>query len=329
MNNPLTRICQRALLALALASLTLTQGAALAQSFATRPVKIVVPFAAGGVTDLMGRLVAPKMGAELGQAIVVENRPGAGATLGTDAVAKAAPDGHTILLGTITTHTTAPHMSKLPYSADKDFAPIGFYGFNSAWLLVNPALPIRSFAEFVAYARQNPGKLNYGTPSIGSSSHLAAELLKQTLNLDYQHVPYKGSTPALQDLVGGQLQFMFDNIGSSTPLVKAGKLRALAVTAGRRVASAPEVPTVAESGVAGFEVIGWAALFAPVGTPAAAVAQLNRALNAALAEPEVRQKLLDAGIETRSGSPEELARFVRAESDKWAEVIRKGGIRAE
>ncbi|MBL8381436.1 MAG: tripartite tricarboxylate transporter substrate binding protein [Burkholderiales bacterium] len=317
----------RFFLGAALAALALPP--AQAQSFATRPVRIVVPFAAGGVVDLMARLIAPRMGAELGQTLVIDNRPGAGATLGADFVAKAAPDGHTVLLGTIVTHATAPHMGKLPYNAERDFAPVGFHGFNAAWLLVTPGLPIRSFAEFVEYARRNPGKLNYGTPSIGSSSHLAAELLKQTLNLDYQHVPYKGSAPALQDLVGGQVQFMFDNIGSSTPLVKAGKLRALAVTAGRRVASAPEVPTVAESGVPGFEVIGWAAMFAPAGTPPAAVNQLNRALNLALAEPDVRQKLADAGIETRPGSPDDLARFVQAESDKWAQVIRKGNIRAD
>jgi tripartite-type tricarboxylate transporter receptor subunit TctC len=315
--------------ALALAAMTLAAGPAAARAFANRPVKMVVPFAAGGVVDVMARLVVPRMGSELGQPVVVDNRPGAGATLGADIVAKSPPDGHTVLLGTIVTHATAPHLSKLPYSAEKDFLAVGFHGFNAAWLLVNPALPVTSFREFIDHARRNPGKLNYGTPSIGSSSHLSAELLKQTLNLDYQHVPYKGSTPALQDLVGGQLHFMFDNIGSSTPLVKAGKLRALAVTSSRRVASAPEVPTVAESGVAGFEVIGWAALFAPAGTPAGAVTLLNRALNAALAEPEVRQKLADVGIETRPGSPEDLARFVRAEAEKWGEVIRKGNIRAE
>jgi tripartite-type tricarboxylate transporter receptor subunit TctC len=295
-----------------------------------RPVRLVVPFAPGGVVDLMARVIAPKMTEVLGEPVVVENRPGGGATIGTDAVAKAAPDGHTLLLGTITTHATAPHLSAtLGYDAVRGFAPIGFHGFNANWLLVTPGLPVTSFAEFVEYARRNPGKLNYGTPSIGSSSHLSAELLRQQLGLEFQHIPYKGSAPALQDLIGGQLHFMFDNIGSSTPLVKSGRLRALAVTAGRRVGNAPDVPTIAESGVPGFEVIGWAALFAPAGTPPDTVARLNRALNAALALPEVREKMAGAGIELAPGTPEELAQFVRAEYDKWGRVIRTAGIKAE
>ncbi|MFO1200719.1 MAG: tripartite tricarboxylate transporter substrate binding protein [Burkholderiaceae bacterium] len=303
----------------------LAQGA-----FPNRPVRFVVPFAPGGVVDLMARSIAPKMSELLGQPVLVENRPGGGATIGADAVAKSAPDGHTILLGTIVTHATAPFMhAALPYDALRGFAPVGFHGFNANWLLVNPSLPVKTFAEFVDYARRNPGKLNYGTPSIGSSSHLSAELLRQQLGLDYLHVPYKGSTPALQDLMGGQLHFMFDNIGSSTPLVKAGRLRALAVTAGRRVSMAPDVPTVAESGLPGFEVIGWAAVFAPAGTPADAVAKLNRAMNAALVLPDVRERLLANGIETMPGMPEELERFVRAEVDKWGKVIRTAGIRAE
>jgi tripartite-type tricarboxylate transporter receptor subunit TctC len=300
-----------------------------AQAFPSRPIRIVVPFAAGGVVDLMGRVIAPKMSADLGQPVVVENRPGAGATLGADMVAKAPADGHTVLLGTIVTHATAQHLSRIPYDPLKDFVPIGFHGFNANWLLVTPGLPVRTFQEFVAYARQNPGKLNYATPSVGSSSHLSAELLQQTLGLQFQHVPYKGSTPALQDLIGGQVQFMFDNIGSSTPLVKAGRLRAVAVTAGTRVRSAPDVPTIAESGVPGFEVIGWAAMYAPAGTPDDAVGKLNRALNAALTTPDILAKLNEAGIETRPGSPADLAAFTRAEHEKWGRVIRAGGIKAE
>jgi tripartite-type tricarboxylate transporter receptor subunit TctC len=303
---------------------------ALAQgAYPSRPIRFVVPFTAGGVVDLMARAIGPGMSAALGQPVVVENRPGGGATIGADAVAKAAPDGHTILLGTIVTHATASHLSTPAYDPLRDFAPVGFHGFNANWLLVTPGLPVRSFQDFVAYARQNPGKLNYGTPSVGSSSHLSAELLRQSLGLQFQHIPYKGSAPALQDLMGGQLHFMFDNIGSSTPLVKAGKLRALATTAGQRVGNAPDVPTVAESGVPGFEVIGWAAVYAPAGTPPEAVQALNRALNGALALPDVRGRLLDAGIEPRPGTPADLQAFTRAEHEKWGRVIKAGNIKAE
>lgn len=298
--------------------------------FPLKPVRLIVPFTPGGVVDLMARAVSPKMSEVLGQPVVVENRPGGGATIGADWVAKAPPDGHTILLGTIVTHATAPFLNaSLPYEPLRHFAPIGFHGFNANWLLVPPSLPVRNFSEFVEYARRNPGRLNYGTPSIGSSSHLSAELLRQQLSLDFQHVPYKGSAPALQDLAGGQLQFMFDNIGSSTPLVKAGKLRALAVTSGKRVSTAPDVPAIAEFGLPGFEVIGWAAVYAPATTPSDYIERLNRALNAALAQPDVVERLIGVGIETRPGTPEDLARFTRSELEKWGKVIRTAGIKPE
>ena len=304
---------------------------AFAQSaYPTKPIRFVVPFTAGGVVDLMARSIGPKMSELLGQPVLVDNRPGGGSTIGADVVAKAAPDGHTILLGTITTHATAPHLvASLPYDPQRNFVPVGFHGFNANWLLVNPSLSVKTFADFVDYARRNPGKLNYGTPSVGSSSHLSAELLRQQLRLDFQHVPYKGSAPALQDLMGGQIQFMFDNIGSSSPLVKAGRVRALAVTSAQRLAMAPDVPTIAESGSPGFEVIGWAAVFAPAGTPADAVTRLNHALNNALAQPDVKERLLVAGIETRPGTTDDLDRFVRSEFDKWGKVIRTANIRAE
>lgn len=306
------------------------RGAKAQTVFPARSIRLVVPFTPGGVVDLMARSVAPKMSDILGQQILVENRPGGGATIGADLVAKAAPDGHTILLGTIVTHATAPFLNaSLAYDPLRHFAAVGFHGFNANWLLVAPSLPVRNFGEFVDYARRNPGKLNYGTPSIGSSSHLSAELLRQQLGLDFQHIPYKGSAPALQDLVGGQLHFMFDNIGSSTSLVKAGKLRALAVTSSRRTSSAPDIPAIAELGVPGFEVIGWAAVYAPAGTPADAIDKLNRALNMSLAQPDVTERLASAGIESRIGSPDDLSRFTRAEYEKWGRVIRTAGIKAE
>ena len=306
------------------------RGAKAQTVFPARSIRLVVPFTPGGVVDLMARSVAPKMSDILGQQILVENRPGGGATIGADLVAKAAPDGHTILLGTIVTHATAPFLNaSLAYDPLRHFAAVGFHGFNANWLLVAPSLPVRNFGEFVDYARRNPGKLNYGTPSIGSSSHLSAELLRQQLGLDFQHIPYKGSAPALQDLVGGQLHFMFDNIGSSTSLVKAGKLRALAVTSSRRTSSAPDIPAIAELGVPGFEVIGWAAVYAPAGTPADAIDKLNRALQTALAQPDVPERLASAGIESRIGSPDDLSRFTRAEYEKWGRVIRTAGIKAE
>jgi tripartite-type tricarboxylate transporter receptor subunit TctC len=303
----------------------LAQGA-----FPNRPVRFVVPFAPGGVVDLMARSIAPKMSELLGQPVLVENRPGGGATIGADAVAKSAPDGHTILLGTIVTHATAPFMhAALPYDALRGFAPVGFHGFNANWLLVNPSLPVKTFAEFVDYARRNPGKLNYGTPSIGSSSHLSAELLRQQLGLDYLHVPYKGSTPALQDLMGGQLHFMFDNIGSSTPLVKAGRLRALAVTAGRRVSMAPDVPTVAESGVPGFNGSTWLGLVAPAGTPPAIVARLSAETSKALNAPEVRERMLAQGVEPVGSTPEQFAAHLETEMQRYAAAVKASGAKVD
>jgi tripartite-type tricarboxylate transporter receptor subunit TctC len=299
------------------------------QTFPNRPIKIVVPFPTGGVVDLMARLIVPRMTAELGQPVLVENRPGAGATLGATVVAKSPPDGYNLLLGTIVTHATAPHLSKTQYDVEKDFTSIGFHGFNAAWLVVRTNLPIHDFRGFVDYVRNNPNKLNYGSPSVGSSSHLSAELLRQRLNLSYQHIPYKGSAPALQDLVSGQLDFMFDNIGSSTSLVKAGKLRAIAVTSAGRSPSAPEIPTIAESGLEGFDVTGWAALFAPGQTPPDIVNKLNRALNVALSESDVRQRLADVGIVPRIGTPRDLEMFVKSEYKKWGEVIRIGSIKAD
>ena len=299
-------------------------------AFPNRPVRFVVPFAPGGVVDLMARSIAPKMSELLGQPVLVENRPGGGATIGADAVAKSAPDGHTILLGTIVTHATAPFMhAALPYDALRGFAPVGFHGFNANWLLVNPSLPVKTFAEFVDYARRNPGKLNYGTPSIGSSSHLSAELLRQQLGLDYLHVPYKGSTPALQDLMGGQLHFMFDNIGSSTPLVKAGRLRALAVLSEKRSPSAPDLPTAAEQGLPGLDVAAWAGMFGPAGIPQPVLEKLWGALQAALDDPRTKEQFMQQGVEPLPLGLEPFRRYCEAEAARWAEVIKTAGLKID
>lgn len=318
------------LLAGTLGSTGLPDALAAAGDFPLRPIRLVVPFAPGGVVDIMARSVAPKMAESLGQPVVVDNKPGGGSTIGADQVAKAPPDGHTVLLGTISSQTTMPHLSPtVPYDSLAAFAPVGFLGFNGSWLVVPQSLPAQSFGEFVQHARRQAGKLSCGTPGIGSSAHLTAELLKQRLGLAFTHVPYKGSAPALQDLLGGHVDFMFDNVASSMAHVRAGRLRALAVTSRERLKLAPDVPTIAESGVPGFDVVGWAALFVPTRTPAEAVAKLNRALNGALAQPDVAATLLAAGIETRPGTAADLDQYVRGEFEKWGKVIRTADIKSE
>jgi tripartite-type tricarboxylate transporter receptor subunit TctC len=254
-----------------------------------KPVRLVVPFPAGGTTDILARAVAQKLSEAWGQSVVVDNRPGAGGNIGSELVARAAPDGYTLLMGTVGTHAiNASLYSKMPYDHVKDFAPVILVAGVPNVLVVNPSVPVNSVPELIAYLKANPGKVNFASSGSGTSIHLSGELFKVMTGVQMTHVPYKGSAPALTDLVGGQVQLMFDNLPSSLAFIKAGKLRALAVTSAARAAALPDVPTIAESGVPGFEASSWVGVLAPTGTPPDVIARINAEVGMWLASPDAR-----------------------------------------
>ena len=301
-----------------------------AQAYPTKPIRIVVPFPAGGTTDVLARAAAQKLAETLGQPAVVDNRPGAGGNIGAELVAKSAPDGYTLLMGTVGTHAINPGLyPKLPYDHVKDFAPVILVAGVPNVLVINPALPVNSVPELIAYAKANPGKLNFASSGNGTSIHLSAELFKTMAGVQMTHVPYKGSAPALQDLVGGQVQLMFDNLPSSLALIKGGKLKALAVTSGARAAALPDVPTLAESGLPGFEASSWFGLLAPTGTPSSVIAKLNGEIAKWLATPEAKEKLLAQGANAAGGTAEEFAQFIAAETAKWQKVVKESGAKVD
>ena len=301
-----------------------------AQAYPTKPIRIVVPFPAGGTTDVLARAAAQKLAETLGQPAVVDNRPGAGGNIGAELVAKSAPDGYTLLMGTVGTHAINPGLyPKLPYDHVKDFAPVILVAGVPNVLVINPALPVNSVQELIAYAKANPGKLNFASSGNGTSIHLSAELFKTMAGVQMTHVPYKGSAPALQDLVGGQVQLMFDNLPSSLALIKGGKLKALAVTSATRAAALPDVPTLAESGLPGFEASSWFGLLAPTGTPPPVIARLNGEIAKWLATPEAKEKLLAQGANAAGGTPEDFARFITAETAKWQKVVKESGAKVD
>jgi tripartite-type tricarboxylate transporter receptor subunit TctC len=305
------------------APFTFAQGAA---NYPTKPVRLVVPFPAGGTTDILARAVAQKLSAAWGRQMIVDNRPGAGGNIGSDLVAKSAPDGYTLLMGTVGTHAINPSLYKnMPYDHVKDFAPVILVAGVPNVLVVNPSLPVHSVPELIAYAKANPGKLNFASSGNGTSIHLSGELFKAMTGVEMTHVPYKGSAPALTDLIGGQVQLMFDNLPSSLPFIKAGKLRALAVTSGARAAALPNLPTLAESGLPGFEASSWFGVLAPAGTPRDIVAKLNGAIAGWLASPEAKEKLLAQGAIAAGGAPDDFARHIGAETSKWAKVVKASG----
>jgi len=301
-----------------------------AQAWPNRPVRFLVPFAAGaGINDIMARLVGQHLGAGLGQPVVIENRAGSGGIAGTEAAAKAAPDGYTFLMTNVSLITSAYLYSKLSYDPQKDLVPVTLVATSPLLLVVNPAVPAKSVQEFIAYAKANPGKLNFGSGGVGSTPHLSVELFKSAAGFDAVHVPYKGGAPALNDLIGGQISFMIENMPGTMPFVKQGKLRALAITSPQRSPLEPSLPTMAESGVPGYEVLGWQGLFAVAGTPHEIVARLQAEVAKALRLPEVRERLAGLGAEGVGSTPEEFAAFVRAEHARWGSVIREKGIRPE
>lgn len=301
-----------------------------AESYPSRPVRLVVTFPAGGGIDIIGRAVAQKLAESLGQSFVVDNRAGGGGVIGTEIVARAAPDGHTLLVSTGTGFIVNPLLhSKLPYDPFKDFAPVSLLAVNPTILVVNPGLPVQSVKDLVAVARAKPRQLNYASAGNGSPIHLGMELLKSLAGIDMVHVPYKGSVPALTDLLGGQVQVMLNTMPATLPHVKSGKLRALAVGSARRAKAAPDLPTVAESGVPGFEAVTWAGLSAPAKTPAGVLDRLNVAVARALAEPDLVQHLSRQGAEPQPTKPDAFLAYMREESARARKVIQLAGIKVE
>lgn len=297
-----------------------------AQSTAERPLKIVVPFGPGGGSDILARLIAPKLSEALKEPVIIENRPGAGGTLGADAVAKSAPDGHTVLLADSGAYCISPALyPRLPYSA-KDLAPVINLAIFGNVLVANPRLPANTLPELLAFEKSSPGKLSIGSSGNGTSPHLTAELFKDMTGMRLTHVPYKGSGPAINDLVGGQIDLMFTGYASVSHLIKAGKLKPIATTSINRLPSLPDTPTVSEAGFAGFESYISQGLFAPAATPFARVQRLNKEIAAVLRHPEVLDRMRQLSLEPHDNSPEQFSVWLGQQSVKWSKVIRDGGI---
>jgi tripartite-type tricarboxylate transporter receptor subunit TctC len=315
------QVCAAALAA------ALVQTAAAQSGYPSRTISMVVGFAPGGGTDTVARIVAPKLAAGLGASVVVENKAGAGGNVATDHVAKAAPDGYTILLGNVGSLAVAPYLvAKLPYDPLRDLAPITMAVVFANVLVVDPALPIKDLADFVKVAKDKPGSISYGSSGIGGAGHLAGELLKQMAGIDIVHVPYKGGGPAMQGMLGGQVQAIFATPVSAGGQIKAGKVRAIATTGTARSIHLPDVPTVAESGFAGYEALNWYAYLAPAATPRPIIERLNAELVRALKAPDVREQLDRQGVEPQPGTPEELRKYMERELATWGRVVKEAKI---
>ncbi len=302
---------------------------ALAQSWPERPIKFIMAAPAGSSLDVLGRTIAEKLTVRLGQPVVVEDKPAAGGTVATAEVAKSAPDGYTMMIGFNGPLSFSPLLQKLPYDVAKDLAPVITTTSQPNVLAVNASLPIKSVAELVAYAKANPGKLNYASVGNGSSSHLNMELFKQMAGIDAVHVPFNGSPPAVTATIQGETQMIFAVMQPLQAQIQAGKLRALAVTTAKRFPLLPDYPTIAESGYPGFEALAWNGVLVPAGTPKAVIARLNAEINAVLKEPDVVQKLHALGFDLIGGTPDEFGALIKGESDKWAPVIRKLGLKVD
>jgi len=303
-----------------------------ADNYPSRPIHMIIPFAAGGPTDIVGRIMAAKMGDLLGQTFVVEDKGGAGGNIGADDVAKAAPDGYTVLMATVSTHAINPGLyTHMPYDPIRDFAPIGRVGVTPTLLLVNPSIPATDVKSLVALLKANPGKYAYGSSGVGSILHLCGEEFKAAVGgLDIVHVPYKGSAPMDTDLMGGQTAMAFDATPTALPLAVSGRLRALGAGMATRLAALPDLPTLQEQGVKGYECYTWNAILAPAGTPKPIVDRLNAAVNKSLADPMVFSSLEKAGVDPTPGStPEQTADFIKTELAKWAPIIKASGARIE
>jgi tripartite-type tricarboxylate transporter receptor subunit TctC len=294
---------------------------------AKQPIRIVVPFAPGGTSDILARTLGEKLQAALKQTVVIENKAGAGGVIGADAVAKAAPDGYTLLLGTIATHAINPAAKpNMPYDAGKDFAPVWLIGSISNVLLVGANQPYKSAQDVINAAKAEPGKLVFGSAGQGTSQHMSGETLRLLAGIDITHVPYKGSGPATQDLIAGQIPMTIDTALVALPHIQAGKIRALAVTSARRTGVLPDVPTLAEAGVPGFDVSSWQALFAPAGTPAAIVQRLNTELANIAAQPDIKARLAGLGVDHSANTPAQFSDYLASERAKWVKIVKDGKI---
>jgi len=303
---------------------------AFAQAFPSKPVKLVIPFPPGGSLDAVGRAIADKLTQMWGQSVVVDNKPGAGGNIGADFVAKSAPDGYTVVMGALSTHAVNPSLyPKMPYDAVKDFAPISLVAITPNVLVVNPSLPVNSVKDLIAYAKANPGKLSFGSGSNGSAGHLAGELFKVDTGTDMVHIPFKGGAPALQALLAGDTQLMFDNLANSMQQVKAGKLKALAVTTEKRSALVPDLPTMAESGVPGFDISTWFGIMAPAGTPPDVIAKWNTDLVKVLNSPDMRERMTAQGAEAAPDTPAEFSAFIARELAKYARIVKASGAKVD
>jgi tripartite-type tricarboxylate transporter receptor subunit TctC len=299
---------------------------ALAQKYPDRPIRFIVPFSPGGTSDLMGRVVGQRLGEALGTTVVVDNRGGGGGTIGAALTAQAAPDGYTLLVPHVGLAINETLYAKKQYNAIRDLAPVSLLGETPNAVVVTNNLPAKTMQELIELARKQPGKLNYGSAGVGSAAHLAMALLEHSANLKFNHIPFKGGGPSMIATVAGEVDFSIPAYPTAVPHIKSGKLRILAVTGAKREPTVPNVPTVAESGVPGYEFTIWFALFAPAGTPQPIIARLNQEIVKALAEPEMRQKLAATGVNAGTSTPEELGRHLRAEVAKWARIIKAANI---
>ena len=323
------RLARTCLALVAALPMALAATHAVAADFPDRPVSIVVPFPAGGTPDILARVLGEAVGKRLGQPVVVDNRAGAGGNIGAQAVMRAKPDGHTLLMCAFGCSVAPLIYKPAPYDIKKDFAPVAMLATVPSVLVVNPKVPAKSLGELLTYARANPGKLNSASSGVGTSAHLATELLRAQVGVDLTHVPYKGAGQVASDLLGGQVDMYFDNLPASLPSIKAGKLRALAVASEKRSPSIPDVPTFAEAGVKNFIITPWFGLLAPAGTPEAALQRLNLAFNEALKDPAVAQRMVELGVLTAPDSRAALSEFIASESSKWKTIIETRGIRVE
>ncbi len=303
---------------------------AVAQNYPSRTARMIVPWTAGGTADLMARIASQKFSESFGQQFVVDNRPGAGGLIGTDQVAKAAPDGYTLLLATTAPNSVAPSLyAKLPFDPVKDFASISLMATTCYVLSVHPSMPVSNARQLVALAKSRPGQLTFSSPGSGTPNHLSGEMLKMLTGIDMQHVPFKGSAQAISDVIGGQIALSFENIVVASPFVKNGRLKALAVTSAKRANALPSVPTMAESGVAGFEAVGWFGVVAPAAIPKYILAKLNTEMARMLASPDVKERISSLGAEVVSTTPEGMDQFNQAQIALWGKVVKASGARAE
>ena len=300
-----------------------------AQGWPSRPIKMIVPFPAGGPTDVMTRILAEKLAQGLGQPVVVDNKPGAGGTIGSDLVAKSPPDGYTLLMATGSTHSVGPYLGKVPYDPQKDFTPIVYVGYGTNILLVSPKLGVNNVQELIALAKKDPGKLNYATSGIGSVAHLTAEMFASMAGIKLTHVPYKGTQLSINDIATGQVAMLFDNVMTAKPHVDSGRLKGIAISSRERSSIVPNMPTVAESGLPGFDSWNYFGIFGPASLPQPIVQRVNSEMNRILADPAVKERFQGLGFEITGGTPQQFAAVIQSESQRWSRVIREANVKPE